>query len=209
MNPRTPEEYFKKTEHAVRHLFSGVDSCLSVYKTALKYWDISKAGRPLSDQEKVDLDRYLDRARQYFDLKFSEATFCGSILQVAFMGIRLCPQNTSVPENCKEIVSADKNCLPFCIGREICGLPVGLIIYAGRNQYNHWNEGGDLRKANRMVFDALALAHANDQLRDLAYDLGNPTITVYASELVLGILIWTTYDAYLAEMTNLLSHAST
>jgi hypothetical protein len=28
----------------------------------------------------------------------------------------------------------------FCVGREIGDLPIGMIIYAGRNQYNHFDD---------------------------------------------------------------------
>jgi len=42
--PKTAEKYFEITEHSVRHLFEGLDSCWSYYNQALEHWDISKAG---------------------------------------------------------------------------------------------------------------------------------------------------------------------
>jgi hypothetical protein len=42
----------------------------------------------------------------------------------------------------------------FCVGRQIGGMPVGLIIYAARNHYNHAGEGRLSRK-NELVFNYL------------------------------------------------------
>lgn len=106
---------------------------------ALQYWDISKAGQPLTPDRCAELNRYLEVAGKYFDLKFSEATFAGAPLQVAAMGIRYFSRNTSIPASCASVVPARvKAAVPFCIGRELHGLPIGLIIYDARNQYNHW-----------------------------------------------------------------------
>jgi len=37
--PKNPEEYFRDTEHAVRHLYAGLDSCWSYYQQALEVWE--------------------------------------------------------------------------------------------------------------------------------------------------------------------------
>jgi len=34
---KTPAEYFQKTEHAVKHAYSGLDSCWSYYRQALQH----------------------------------------------------------------------------------------------------------------------------------------------------------------------------
>jgi hypothetical protein len=38
----------------------------------------------------------------------------------------------------------------------------------------------------------------------LAFDLGNPTIIIYANEILLCGLKWTTYEKYRSEMEDLL-----
>jgi hypothetical protein len=48
-------------------------------------------------------------------------------------------------------------------------------------------------------------AFADNPFSDLAFDLGNPTINIYASEILLTALGWTTYVAYLANMKELLA----
>lgn len=121
-----PEDYFKETEHAVRHLFAGLDSCWSYYERALDRWDVSQVSLPLTPNGRAALEKYLELAGAYFDLKFSEATFAGSILQVAYMAIRLFSRNNVIPPSCSTLVRPSNNsAIPFCVGRECHGVPVG------------------------------------------------------------------------------------
>jgi hypothetical protein len=85
----------------------------------------------LTPERKAGLDRYLELAGKYFDLKFSEAMFAGAILQVAYIAIRLYSRNASIPANCSALVRpSQKSAIPFCIGRDLHGIPTGLIVYA-------------------------------------------------------------------------------
>ncbi len=202
MKPKTPQEYLQQTEHAVRHFYAGLESCWSVYQDALSHWDISKINQPLTPENRAELNKYLELVGKYFDLKFSEATFAGSILQVATIGIRYFSRNEAVPDLCKEIIKGNKAALPYCIGKELYGLPIGLIVYAGRNQYNHWGE--DLHPVTQKVFAALTNAFYHDMFADLVFDLANPSITIYSGEVLLTALQWTTYDVYEGEMSALL-----
>jgi len=207
MKPETPQEYLLKTEHAVRHLYEGIASCWAYYQKALEHWDISKINQPLTPENKAELDRYLELARKYFDLKFSEGVFAGSILQIAAMGIRYFSRNVFIPESCREIVhSNNKAVIPFCIGKELYGLPIGLIIYAARNQYNHWDDKS-LKDISSQVFSVLSYSFRENIFADLAFSLSNPSITIFAYEVLLEALGWTTYDKYVSEMETLLSEA--
>ncbi|HSB06454.1 MAG TPA: hypothetical protein VLK23_14815 [Thermodesulfobacteriota bacterium] len=206
MKPANPEEYLKKTEHAVLHLYQGLASCWAYYERALQFWDVTKAGQPLSPEKKANLDLYLKLAGKYLDLKFSEATFAGSILQVAAMGIRYFSRNETIPASCVRIVPpTTSNAIAFCVGKELYGLPVGLIIYAARNQYNHWDEKPHDVTMN--VFGALSNIFHDSILYDLAFDISNPSITIYANEVLLAVLGWNTYAKYEAEFQDLLSRA--
>jgi hypothetical protein len=201
---KTPEEYFRDTEHAVRHLYAGLDSCWSYYQQALEHWDISQICQPMTPDRNAALHRYLELAGKYFSLKFSEAMFAGAILQVAYMAIRLFSRNDLIPSSCQGVVrSSNKSAIPFCIGRERHGIPVGLIVYAARNQYSHWDEE-EPHDITKKVFEALSAAFYPQMLSDLAFELSNPTITVYANEVLLVALGWNTYDKYLAEMESLI-----
>jgi len=206
--PKSAGEYLRDTEHAVRHLYAGLDSCWSYYREALEHWDITKIGQPMTPERKAALNRYLDLAGKDFDLKFSEATFAGAVLQVAYMGIRLFSRQDSIPASGERLVRSNKGtiikaAIPFCIGQERHGIPVGLIIYAARHQYNHWDDE-EPHDVTRNVFRALSTAFYNSMWSDLAFELSNSTINVYASEILLVALGWTTYDRYLAEMGSLI-----
>jgi len=207
--PKSPEEYFRATEHAVKHLYAGLASCRSYYEEALKEWDpISHLCEPVTPESQAAATRYVEKARKYFGLKFSEATFAGAIFQVAYTGIRLFSRQNSVPSSYKNLVESDKkklvvSAIPFCVGQERHGVPVGLIVYAARNQYNHWDEEKP-HDVTQNVFRALSEAFSENVSSDLAFELSNPTINVYANEVLLIALGWTTYDKYFAEMKALL-----
>jgi hypothetical protein len=210
-SPKKPAEYFQKTEPAVRHAYNGLASCWSYYQQALQHSapPIKKDGYyifepPKTPEEKARLDRYPELAGKYFELKISEAMFAGFILQAAYMAIRLYSRNKTIPLSCATLVEPiQENAIPFCIGKEKHGIPTGLIIYAGRNQYNHWDEERS-HPTTRKIFTALSLAFLSNPLSDLAFDLGSPTIPIYANEILFTALGWGSYEKYLGEMTQLL-----
>ena len=205
--PQSVEDYIARTEHAVKHLYAGLDSCWSYYTKALEHWDITQVNEPMTPERKAALDRYLQLAGTYFELKLSEAMFAGGILQMAYMAIRLYSKNCAIPESCTDIVRPNqKGALPFCIGREEYGLPLGLIIYAGRNQFSHWDDETphDITKS---IFDKLSFSFIDNPLSDLAFSLANPSINVYASELLQVALKWGSYEKYVSELEALLGQS--
>jgi hypothetical protein len=197
-------EYLNLTEHAVRYFYAGLDDCWQVYERALEHWDLSRVGKPLTEEEMERARKYVEQAGKYFSLKFSEGTLAGAIFQVATTGIRLFSANNIIPDDCIDIVSPKaKSAIPFCIGKRLYGLPLGLIIYAARNQYAHFEE--DPHQVTSNVFHQLTIAFWDNPLYDLAFDLGNPTIDIYANEILLGGLNWTTYEKFRSEMEELLN----
>lgn len=197
------DEYLDLTEHAVRHFYKGLDSCWDVYESALEHWDMSRIGKPLTEEEQERAKQYVEKAGEYFYLKFSEGTLAGAITQVAAAGIRLFSTNTEIPDDCSEFVpDTAKSAIPYCIGERKFGLPIGLIIYAARNQYSHWEE--DPHKVTANVFRQLVISFWNNPMYDLAYDPGNPTIDIYANEILLGGLGWSSYVKYRSEMEKLI-----
>jgi hypothetical protein len=106
--PNNLDEYFRDTEYAARHLYAGLHSCWSYYQQALEHWDLSQVGQPMTPEKEATLKRYLELAEKYFDLKFSEASFGGAILQVAYMAIRLYSRNNSIPSNFASLVRPSK-----------------------------------------------------------------------------------------------------
>ena len=184
-------------------------SCWDMYKSAMESWNISRIGLPFTDEERSRVEKYLDQSQKYFDLKFSEATFCGCILQIAAVGIRRFSKNDSIPEFCNDLFPKHptkyKKVVPFLVGEEVFGLPKGLIVYAGRNQYNHWDEDFEsIRKIQKVVFAKLSEAHLYDNFLDLAFDTWNPSVPILSNHILLSVLKWRTYETYLKEMTELL-----
>ena len=205
-SPESLNNYILQTEYAVKHLYLGLHDIWSIYEEALTHWDMSKVTLELTPELKSELDKYCQLSEQYFFYRFSEATLCGSILQIAFMAIYHYSTNTVIPDSCKEIVQIvqSKNLdviKKFCIGKEVCGLPLGLIIYSARNQYNHWDV--ELRQFNKMIFERLDYENRHNIFADLAYDLNNPTIVVYAHHILLGLLRWQNYDTYKRELKDM------
>jgi len=205
MKPKTPNEYLSKTEYAVKHMYAGLKSCFDNYQNALQYWDISKINEPLNNEKKEKIDKYLTLAGKYFDLNFSENTFCGSILQVASIGIDYFSKNQNIPDSFKDVINPkSEKVKKFCIGKELYEVPIGLIVYAGRNQYNHWNDEDPYKiKINNKIFEKLTIAFYKNMFSDLAFDLSNPSITIYAKEILLIALKWYNYDIYYKEMKEL------
>jgi hypothetical protein len=137
--PKTPAEYLQKTEHAVRHAYSGLRSCWSHYQQALQHTapPIEKDGcyvfePPKTSEERARLDRYLELTEKYFELKISEAMYAGSILQAAHMAIRLYSRNETIPPSCATLVEpSQKPVIPFCIGKECYGVLRRLPLLSG------------------------------------------------------------------------------
>ena len=130
--PKTPAEYFQKTEHAVRSAYGGLHSCWTYYQQGLQHTTVFEPPKTREDQAR--LDRGLELVRKYFDVKIFEAMFSGLILRTAYMAIRLYSRNKTIPPSCAMLVKpSQKSAIPFCIGKERHGIPAGLIIFAGRN----------------------------------------------------------------------------
>lgn len=197
MRPNSPSEFLRDTQHAVRHLFNGIHYYESILKGVTP---------PSQARTMEEVHRYVALAKRYFGYTFSEAALCGGVLQVAFMGISLFSSNSSIPRSCAPFVQKpDHPATRFCIGREVHGIAIGLIIYAGRNQHSHWDDAG-FNPPTTAVFNALYRAYAENQFFDLAYVLDWPERTTKAHYIVLNELGWSHYDAYLADMQMLIGN---
>ena len=186
--------YVEQTSDAVKQLI----------RAAAQYEQIL-AGRitPLQSPNELQLKEYMAAAEEYFGLSFSQAALCGSILQVAFMGLELYSTNTTISPDCVDLVGTTQKAVKFCVGRRVHNIPVGLLIYAGRNQYNHWDEETFYHPTTQ-VFRALIQAYYDNPLFDMAYELNYPARTTKSHYIVMGELRWQNYDRYEADMKELL-----
>ena len=179
----------------MRHRFAGIEGCEGLLRGLT----------PPSQAQTIDeVKLYMNAATTYFGRSFSEATLCGAVLQVAFMGLFLFSKNTDIPDDCNTLVKrANGKAIRFCVGRRVHDIPIGLLIYAGRNQFNHWDdEAFDYPTAQ--VFVALMMAHDNNPLFDMAYELNYPARGLKANHVVLNELCWSSFAAYEADMRALL-----
>jgi hypothetical protein len=120
------------------------------------------------------------------------------------MGITLYSRNKAVPREFSSIIKPASKVARFCIGRRVRDVPIGLIIYAGRNQYCHADEE-KLKPINASIFNLLAHGIKGAQeVKDPAFDLENKNITIY-SDNILSILEWNNFEAYITDMEILLN----
>lgn len=198
MRQRDPARYLEQTEFAVRHALAGIEQCENLLRGLTP---------PSQAKSEDDVKLYVERAGLYFGRAFSEASLCGVMLQVAFMGIFLFSETTSIPDDCSGFVrQPNQKAVRFCIGRRVHGIPIGLLIYAARNQLNHWDDES-FDGPTSGVFEALMMAHMNNPLFDMAYSMNYPDRTLKTDHVVLNELRWSSFDRYDADMRSLLGLA--
>ena len=84
--------------------------------------------------------------------QFALSIIDGSLLQIACKALELYSDNTEPFEYFPEFsLQINKH----AVGELVRNIPVGLIIYAGRNHYNHLEDGSDLRKPTKKIINKL------------------------------------------------------
>jgi hypothetical protein len=197
------QDYLDDTEVAVRHLFKGLDSYDSMRGPSIWQY-IDKTGQVR--MTKAENEAFLAAHIRSFDLEFARATLAGSLLQVAYNCLKQYspgPNDTSVCEKFRASIGTDA--AKCCIGRQVHGIPIGLLIYSGRIQYNHWEDGQPKNAVAKTVFHELLMAYYDDLSFDLAYELDFPAPRPVAHYIVLFELKWRSYNDYISDMHSLLS----
>jgi hypothetical protein len=209
------EEYLARTETATKLLFEGVAAYRVMLKEAVGTTTFSSSYADHNDLEaqyttwRQDNGPAIARAEYQYNLYFAEtfsnATLCGSILQIASKGIEKYSKNDLVPEDVQSLVGNLGRAKRFCIGRRVRDLPIGLIVYAGRNQHMHFEEG-TLQAPSRQIFHRLATAwdKGRNEVKDPAFNPENPTLDSLAHNVV-GLLGWRTYEDFTRDMADMLS----
>lgn len=199
------------TEYAVRQLFDSLkyyqtlildsmppDFCVSmdidashedIAEAFNKFWKENSEFREQQEYANKIGDEYLARV-------FAHATICGSILQVAHMGIS---KFSKYDGECLVLTGEHRR---FGIGREINNIPLGLVIYAGRNQYNHWEENAN--KRTKEIFDLIATKNGTLDYKDPCFDLEYEKLKIYSHN-ILGLIGWETFEDYESDMLDMLS----
>ena len=84
--------------------------------------------------------------------QFALSIIDGSLLQIACKGIELYSENN---QNTSPLPNLSDKACKFSVGEKIREIPAGLIIYAGRNHYNHLEDGERLRKPTKEIINLL------------------------------------------------------
>lgn len=206
-------EYLDRTKSAATHLVRGIDG----YRAILRKAPVPVLTAEYSNREEHDaqIEAWLEsnadaiEARRRVESEYlaehhALAALCGSLLQLSAMTIQLYSENARIPDCVTEIIQPKGRSLRFAVGRVVRTVPAGLIIYAGRNQYNHMDEKA-LREPNVSIFERLSTcSDYGDRIRDPAFDLSNDTVWNYAANIV-ALLGWTTYDAYRSDIERMLN----
>lgn len=204
---QTAIEYLYKTESAMRKLFEGIDS----YFAPLRRSQSLAFESSTADDEERDAERdawirqnrnaimasFADH-REFIAESFAQAVLCGAVLQVAAKAIEMYSANATIPPEWQAAASKGNKTVKFCYGRPVRGIPLGLIIYAGRNQHTHIEDKDQLHEPSRTVFERLATRNSNAaevQYRDPAFDLANDRLVSFASNII-NLIGWDTYEAY-------------
>lgn len=205
-------EYLEKTESAVRKLFEAIDSYIGILRRdsrAVFVTSFVEGEDPYQLYEKwaegnqTAIQESRKAQEEFLAESFALATMCGAVLQVASKAIERFSTNTSVPAAWSDAIGNTKSAIPFCIGAEIRTVPLGLVIYAGRNQHTHFEDSMPHR-VNSAVFEALALNHGyGGAFKDPAFDLSDLRLTSLASN-VTALIKWRSYDRYASDMRALL-----
>jgi hypothetical protein len=192
--------FIRPLQFALRHSGGEVE-----FQAALSKWQ----NQPTTQQAKGIAATLWEK---HSAIQFSRHVIAGSILQIAFKAIELFSTNaTAYPESDFLFQHLKGNerakYLKFLVGRKVKGIHIGLVIYAGRNQYNHFEET-KLSQLNRSIFQALALEDATDfvgedkSFKNPSFDLENLDVGVRSS-IILSALGWRTYSDYKSDVESI------
>lgn len=206
---QTAAEYLSRTESAVRHLFAGIEQYIALLREVTR--PVFVTGTAWGPEQDVEFERWCasnasqltaarDAERRFMAEAFALDTLCGAVLHVAEKALEIYARGTEVPTHLSNAVGPKLS--KYCVGRIVRTVPLGLAVYAARNQHTHFNDGS-LKAPSAAIFEALATGHgcgrSGERIVDPAFDLGNPGLVSYASN-VTALIGWRDYDSYFADM---------
>ncbi|MCF8241361.1 MAG: hypothetical protein K9J16_08230 [Melioribacteraceae bacterium] len=211
------EEYISKTKSAVTKLFEAYNSywelMYSPERPSFHFW-----GDPESEENKKAYEEWRKENNSILELRaqrdnefafeyFARSTLLGTVLQFGFWGIEKFSKNETVAKGFEDIIDANSKALKFCIGRTYENIPIGLIIYAGRNQSTHFDDK-KYRKVTARVFEKLTNYYSptfKKWYKSDYFDLENPNVINY-SENITHILGWRSYSIYEKDLIEMLQY---
>ncbi len=195
--------YLETTEPAVKHFFDGLNEYYAMKPPSIAQY-VDKSG--LVRMSKSESESFVQKHEDFFVLEYARAILAGSILQVANTAIKMYSPGGQLTEQCKSLgVSEGSPLAKMCVGREVHNIPIGLLIYAGRIQYNHWEEGEPANNVAKNVFRHLISDYYDDVSFDMAYELDYPQTRPVSHYIVRLELNWKSFDDYSKDMKSILT----
>jgi hypothetical protein len=210
---QSASDYLQRTDTAVRKLLEGIESYTALLRPAPIF--VGSFSSQAAYEQALDIWRAANEAaiakslesqREFLGETIALGALCGSLLQIAAMGLQLFGHNREVPDDWMNVIKPGTKPVIFCVGRRVRDVPLGLIIYAGRNQYAHLDEP-ELREPNTSVFARLASNHDykfDVVFLDPAFDLANPALINYAANIT-SLIGWRSYEDYRRDMSEMLA----
>lgn len=195
-------EYLKNMDPAVQAQFDTLD----------QYYALTNPPPLITDE--TGLVQWTDENKEWFErikeigtLDYAKAMLCGGIAQVAYVAIKEYSQNNSIDaDDSKDFsISPKANVVKFCIGRRVHGIPLGLLVYAARIQYNHWEDGTPENPVAKAVFRKLYEHNRTNPMFDLAYMLNWPIHRPVTHYVIRGEMGWRSYDHYINDIREMLN----
>jgi hypothetical protein len=141
----TPQKYLEKTRSAVDHLFKAIDSYRAILEPSSNLVFSGSFSTPREAEDarnewvatnKSSIQRSLAAQREYIAETVSIAVLSGAVLSMAEKFLELFSKNQSLVDGLGFELKPGK--VKYCVGRVVRGVPLGLIIHAGRNQHFHF-----------------------------------------------------------------------
>lgn len=198
----SPSEYIKQTEHAARQLIEDLkyyDQLLQRTRdtfTISPFWAVNDEwNHKATDwlrQNREQIERHRDLSREYTGSKVSRSVLAGALIQIAYAGLKLFDgpkDRNSMSKRLKYNLDEGwpSKIKKFARGREVHGISLGVIVYAARNQYNHFEAPDEFRSPIKVVFRCLCEhTHSLDN-----WNSGQPQ-----SYSVIKMIGWDSYSIY-------------
>ncbi|GHE91488.1 hypothetical protein GCM10011501_21080 [Thalassotalea profundi] len=216
------EAYLEQTEDAVRKMFQVVQEYRELFRSSLSPVAVLR----YSNEEDFDEEYEKWRSSPEIEKKFAAAQLAkeeldgklfslhvvaGSILQIAYQAIAMYQDEQELEERYQNLLDGMRKvgngAKKFFAGRDVRNVPLGLVVFAGRNQYNHLDAGSDLMVLNRNIFRALSHYEKEEyNYVNPAFDLQNDNLLSYSSN-ILSALEWDSFEQYQSDIKNLLNVA--
>ena len=195
------KKFLKETEPAVQHMFAALDHYNGLKPFRKEYYKKNGCA-----QARKEVIKFLGRNINSMGLDMAKVTLCGAIVQVAYSAIKQYSKNGAIPISCGRLdIPIDNEKAGFYIGREVHGIPMGLLIFAAREQYSNWELGTPSNPIAKGIFEHLRSLRNRDIWQDLLYELDWPVKRPAAHYIIQKELKWLSYDDYISDMSQALS----